>query len=214
MFLEHESIVDTAQTGCKSHFLYIFAEKWGESWFWLNWDKSHFGTPLNPEHQTPESETRQMVNNTWKFSHKNAKNQEEPESWEGKIWLPQMRSSAELGLQSQNPHGHELLDGKAFYLWGEKFDCKKSLWFLTFLSQICDSKFLTQQSLKTHVKSLHYGEKSFACKFCDNKYLSKGQLKVHERSHTKEKSFVCSVSLHNSINWRPLNDEVYLLDLQ
>ncbi|CRL04976.1 CLUMA_CG018193, isoform A [Clunio marinus] len=28
---------------------------------------------------------------------------------------------------------------------------------------------------------------------CGNAYLSKGQLKVHERSHTKEKAFVCGV---------------------
>jgi KRAB domain-containing zinc finger protein len=61
-------------------------------------------------------------------------------------------------------------------------------YFHFYCLQICSSKFLTQQSLKTHVNSLHFGEKSFACQYCGNKYLSKGQLKVHERSHTKEKS--------------------------
>lgn len=58
---------------------------------------------------------------------------------------------------------------------------------------VCSSKFLTQHSLKTHVNSLHFGEKKFLCSFCTSKFLSKGQLKVHERSHTKEKSFVCQV---------------------
>lgn len=59
--------------------------------------------------------------------------------------------------------------------------------------QVCNSRFLTQHSLKTHLNSLHFGEKKFECVWCSKKFLSKGQLKVHERSHTKEKSFICGV---------------------
>lgn len=89
------------------------------------------------------------------------------------------------------------------------------------ICDICDAKFLTSHSLKTHLNSLHFGDKKFVCSFCAKSFLSKGiivtilystilyfirliikllffpgQLKVHERSHTKEKAFVCTVSTH------------------
>lgn len=53
----------------------------------------------------------------------------------------------------------------------------------------CNSKFMTQNTLNTHML-IHYGEKKHLCNFCGNSFLSRGQLKIHERSHTKEKPYV------------------------
>lgn len=63
-----------------------------------------------------------------------------------------------------------------------------------FKCTVCDSSFLTQNTLNVHAL-IHKGTKSFVCGFCKSSFLSKGQLKVHERSHTGEKPFKCDVSI-------------------
>lgn len=111
------------------------------------------------------------------------------------VSVRRLRSRAELEPQFEDPHGDQVLEVRVEIL---NFCLKHQIVFRSsvknFVCEICDSRFLTQNSLKTHLNSLHFGEKKFVCSFCANRFLSKGQLKVHERSHTKEKSFVCNVS--------------------
>lgn len=61
------------------------------------------------------------------------------------------------------------------------------------ICDICQSRFLTIHSLKTHIKSIHQESKKFVCSHCGKSFASKGQITVHERSHNKEKPFICEI---------------------
>lgn len=61
----------------------------------------------------------------------------------------------------------------------------------SFVCNVCDSKFLTQNTLNAHVQ-IHTGVKKHLCNYCGASFLSRGQLQIHERSHTKEKPFQCA----------------------
>lgn len=65
---------------------------------------------------------------------------------------------------------------------------------------------MTQNTLNAHML-IHTGEKKHLCKFCGNSFLSRGQLKIHERSHTKEKPYICLV--HHFLN----NNIIFLIIL-
>ncbi|KAK3849112.1 hypothetical protein Pcinc_044120 [Petrolisthes cinctipes] len=59
-----------------------------------------------------------------------------------------------------------------------------------FLCQMCGNKFMTQNSLMTHME-VHSDQKRFECTFCKKKFKRKEKLKYHERIHTGERPFQC-----------------------
>ena len=52
--------------------------------------------------------------------------------------------------------------------------------------------FTQNASLKRH-KTIHTGDKPYACQFCNNTFRLKQHVKVHERYHTGEKPFNCKI---------------------
>ena len=59
---------------------------------------------------------------------------------------------------------------------------------------ICDYFFITKQSLKGHIESVHEGKKPFNCKICDKDFTQKGALNIHvARIHEGKKPFECKI---------------------
>ena len=58
---------------------------------------------------------------------------------------------------------------------------------------ICKKQFLSSDTLKSHVSSVHLDERSFVCPYCGKRLSQSGALKIHIRLHTGEKPFPCSI---------------------
>ena len=59
---------------------------------------------------------------------------------------------------------------------------------------ICDYFFITKQSLKGHIGSVHEGKKPFNCKICKANFTQKGALNIHvARIHEGKKPFECKI---------------------
>ncbi|XP_050686799.1 zinc finger protein 678-like isoform X2 [Eriocheir sinensis] len=76
-----------------------------------------------------------------------------------------------------------------------------------FLCQVCGNKFMTQNSLMTHME-VHSDQKKFECSFCKKKFKRKEKLKYHERIHTGERPFQCQLCARGFVSKTKLDEHV------
>ncbi|XP_001657961.2 zinc finger protein 79 [Aedes aegypti] len=57
----------------------------------------------------------------------------------------------------------------------------------------CEKKFYTNAKLRSHVESVHIGERKYSCEICGKAFVLRKTLNAHMLSHAAEKDFVCSV---------------------
>ncbi|XP_063864441.1 zinc finger protein 62-like isoform X1 [Scylla paramamosain] len=76
-----------------------------------------------------------------------------------------------------------------------------------FLCQVCGNKFMTQNSLMTHME-VHSDQKKFECSFCKKKFKRKEKLKYHERIHTGERPYQCQLCSRGFVSKTKLDDHV------
>ena len=63
----------------------------------------------------------------------------------------------------------------------------------SFKCEICYSHFKQKCSLKSHISSVHLGDRPFKCEICDYRSSQKGDMKKHiARVHEGKKPFKCS----------------------
>ncbi|XP_054287764.1 gastrula zinc finger protein XlCGF26.1-like [Macrosteles quadrilineatus] len=62
-----------------------------------------------------------------------------------------------------------------------------------FLCQVCGNKFMTQDSLSSHLEC-HSNKRRFECQYCAKLFNTKEKLTLHVRTHTGEKPYVCDRS--------------------
>ncbi|XP_076049237.1 uncharacterized protein LOC143029918 isoform X2 [Oratosquilla oratoria] len=76
-----------------------------------------------------------------------------------------------------------------------------------FVCQMCGNKFMTQNSLTTHME-IHSDVKKFKCGFCDKKFKRKEKLKYHERIHTGERPYLCQLCGRGFVSKSKLDEHV------
>lgn len=62
-----------------------------------------------------------------------------------------------------------------------------------FTCEQCEKKFYTNAKLRSHVESVHIGERKYSCEMCGKAFVLRKTLNAHMLSHATEKDFICSI---------------------
>ena len=76
----------------------------------------------------------------------------------------------------------------------------------------CGNKFVSNSTLKRHMKTVHEKEKAIKCMLCDAKFSKEVQLKKHlTNDHESEKPFYCGLPFINQICTKRYQDKKSLI---
>ncbi|KXJ73418.1 zinc finger protein 79 [Aedes albopictus] len=62
-----------------------------------------------------------------------------------------------------------------------------------FKCEQCERKFYTNAKLRSHVESVHIGERKYSCEICGKAFVLRKTLNAHILSHATEKDYICSI---------------------
>lgn len=73
-----------------------------------------------------------------------------------------------------------------------------------FVCPHCNIPILSEESLKTHVATMHLGAASFKCDVCERQYRTKKSLNQHKKIHLPDRPNKCSTCGHGFISQNDL----------